>query len=170
MAKRSARARPPSLLLDRRRSPPSRDCLPTIRIRCRRRGSRSRCRSADIASRDRSCRRRRCWRKLPSRAISRLSPPWAEISAAAACTSGFGEPYIGQPGKEHSHGDRYLSQKIHGAHYGCRSWVAGRTAVLWAHAAFAGIGEGEEEGSSKSVRCLYPCEARRQDFADCGEI
>ena len=37
----------------------------TSRIRCRRRGRRSTCRSAAIASRARSWRRRRCWRKNP---------------------------------------------------------------------------------------------------------
>ena len=45
------------------------------RIRCRWRGSPSRCRSAATASRVRSCRPRRCWRRRRSRPTRRSTPP-----------------------------------------------------------------------------------------------
>ena len=62
-----------ALLLDSRRrreapptgSSPSKASLPTARIRCRRHGRRSTCRSAAIASPARSWRPRRCSRRMP---------------------------------------------------------------------------------------------------------
>ena len=51
---------------------------------CSRPGSSWRCRNAAIASRGRSCRPRRCWRRTRSRAMPTSTLRWRETSAAAA--------------------------------------------------------------------------------------
>ncbi len=87
----------------RRRSRRSKVCRPTTHIPCSRHGSPSRCRSADTASPDRSCRRLHCSRKRPSQRTIRSIPRWPATCAAAACISGFGARFIAPPGKEPSH-------------------------------------------------------------------
>src|SRR5206468_3470707 len=83
-----ARSRSPRPLA--RRSRRSKGCTPRASTRCRSRGSPSRCPSAAIASRGRSCRPPRSSPRTRRRPTRTSTPPWRATSAAArpTCASG----------------------------------------------------------------------------------